>query len=98
MPTVAHHTLLMGCNSCLDEVLLVRSSSPSTSLVPERVAAASDICAFLCQGICTLMTKLEARSSVGDSGHKQLMEASGAVLIDMEMTIKLMTQGKVRCR
>ena len=41
------------------------------------------------------MSKLEARCSAEVSGHKQLMEASGAVLIDIEMTIKLMTQGKV---
>lgn len=42
------------------------------------------------------MRRLEAKCSAGVSGHKQLMEASGAVLIDIEMTIKLMTQGKVR--
>ncbi len=41
------------------------------------------------------MSKLEARCSAGGSGDKELMEASGAVLIDMEMTIKFMTQGKV---
>ena len=78
-------------------------AAPLTAVLPaspvlKRGAAASDICAFLCQGICTLISKLEIRCSVGASGHKQLMEASGAVLVDLEMTIKLMTQGKVRCR
>lgn len=41
------------------------------------------------------MSNLEAKCPAGES-RKQLMEASGAVLIEIEMTIKLVTQGKVR--
>ena len=47
------------------------------------------------QDICALVGNLEAKCLAGAS-RKQLMEVSGAVLIEIEMTIKLMMQGKVQ--
>ena len=96
VPAIAHHALLIGCNGCLPDTLLVRSERASFLCFALTLVYKIPIgyLSFLLQDICALVGNLEAKCPAGAS-RKQLNEASGAVLIEIEMTVKLMTQGKV---
>lgn len=47
------------------------------------------------QGIVGLVNRQERRCADTDAGRRQFLEVAGRVLLDAEMTVKLLSQGKV---
>lgn len=48
-----------------------------------------------CQGLVDLVDAHEARSSGTEAKRRQFLEVAGTILLDIEMTVKLVSQGKV---
>ena len=49
------------------------------------------------QGIAGLLTRHEGQCTDTEPKRRQFAEVAGTVLLDVEMTVKLVSQGKVRC-
>jgi hypothetical protein len=47
------------------------------------------------QGIAGLLNRQEAQCSGSEARRRQFAEVAGTVLLDVEMTVKLVSQGKV---
>ena len=50
------------------------------------------------QGLIDLMNAHEAQSSHTEPKRKQFLEVAGSILLDVEMTVMLVSQGKVGSR